>query len=285
MIHLVVAVANTAELLATEAYGAGALLRWESSAALAGTYVEGGTEALVSGTDLYDIWDAAGVVGATWYRTRISNAGGTTFSAYSAALPGVPSLVSVAEVRALVKSRLSDVDLQIAIDREEAWLATKVGTLTGERTDTFTPGIGDTPLYLSRRAESVVVTDDGVTLVAGTDYLFTPSTGQIRRIVGYLADPPRYQYVAGAWRGAWRGAVAVTYTPSDGAAVKGAIIGLVRGTVGETGFASETIGDYSYSRATASGAYAGPNRAGLARSILLRRPAYSMRLRSAMEPA
>ena len=141
MRHLEIEVANAAELLATEAYGAGALLRWESSAAEVGTYVEGGTEALVSGTTLYDVWDAAGTE-TTWYRTRVSDAAGTTFSAYSAPRSPVTSLVSIAEVRALVNSRLGDVDLGAVIDREEAWLAGRVGPLTGERTDTFTPGIG-----------------------------------------------------------------------------------------------------------------------------------------------
>ena len=173
MRHLEIEVTNAAELLATEAYGAGALLRWESSAAEAGTYVEGGTEALVSGTTLYDVWDAAGIE-TTWYRTRISDAAGTTFSAYSDPRSPVTSLVSIAEVRALINSRLGDVDLQAVIDREEAWLAGRVGPLAGQRTDTFRPGLGDTTLYLRRRAESVVVTDDGVTLVADTDYLFTP---------------------------------------------------------------------------------------------------------------
>ena len=177
MRHLEIEVTNADELLATEAYGAGALLRWESSATEAGTYVEGGTEALVSGTTLYDVWDAAGIE-TTWYRTRISDAAGTTFSAYSDPRSPVTSVVSIAEVRALVNSRLSDVDLQAVIDREEAWLAGRVGALVGERTDTFRPGLGDTTLYLRRRAESVVVTDDGVTLAADTDYLFTPSTGR-----------------------------------------------------------------------------------------------------------
>ena len=37
------------------------------------------------------------------------------------------SLVSIAEVRALVRSRLSDTDLQVVIDREESWLASKIG--------------------------------------------------------------------------------------------------------------------------------------------------------------
>ena len=87
MIHLTITVENTAELLATPAYGAGALLRWESSATKTGAYVEGGTVALVTGISAYVVWHAAGVVG-TWYRTRISNAAGSSFSAYSAVFEG-----------------------------------------------------------------------------------------------------------------------------------------------------------------------------------------------------
>jgi hypothetical protein len=276
MRHLEIEVTNTAELLVTDAYGAGALLRWESSPAPLTAYTEGGTEALVSGTTLYDVWDAAGIA-TTWYRTRVSNAAGTTFSAYSAPRSPVTSLTSLAEVRALVRSRLSDIDLQTVIDREEAWLTGKVGPLTGERTDTWTPGIGDTPLYLSRRAPSVVLTDAGRTLAA-SEFLFTPSTGMIRRIwtPDLQGDPPWRQLYLG-----WQGVVSATWTPSDEAEVRRVVIELVRLATGETGFDSETIGDYQYTRGASSGRL---SRAGLARSILVRRPAYSMRIRSGMEP-
>ena len=188
------------------------------------------------------------------------------------------SLTSIAEVRALVRSRLSDADLQVVIDREEAWLAGRVGPLTGERTDTFTPGLGDTPLYLRRRAESVVLTDASRTLAA-SEFLFTPSTGQIRRIwtPDLTNEPPWRQLYLG-----WQGTVTATYTPADEADVKRAVIELVRLATGETGYDSETIGDYSYTRGASAGRL---NRAGLARSILVKRPAYSMRIHSAMEPA
>lgn len=176
----------------------------------------------------------------------------------------MPSLVTIAEVRALVPSRLSDGDLQVVIDREEAWLVGKVGALTGERTDTFSPG-GATSLYLRRLTGTVVLTDDGVTLAAG-DFLFTPSTGELRRYP-----------LAG-----WRGTVTAKYTPGDTAAVKRAVIELVRGTVGETGMDSETIDGYSYTRGESAGRV---GRAGLARSILLSRPAYSMRIRAGWEPS
>lgn len=268
MRHLEIEVSNVDELLATEAYGAGALLRWESSATETGTYVEGGTEALLAGVTLYDVWDSAGVE-TTWYRTRISNAGGTSFSGYSDPRSPVTSVTSIAEVRALINTHLSDVDLQAVIDREEAWLAGGVGPLAGERTDTFRPGFSDTLLYLRRRTESVVVTDDGVELVAGTDYVFTPANGAIRR--GTVLAPA-----------AWGEVVTVAWTPSDVADVKRAVIELVRGTVGETGLDSETIGDYSYTRGESA---ARVSRSNLARSILLARPAYSMRIRGGWEPA
>lgn len=171
------------------------------------------------------------------------------------------SLVTLGDVRALVKSGLSDPDLQAVIDREEAWLASRIGALTGERTDTFTPG-ADAPLYLRRQAASVVLTDAGVA-VAADQFTFTPSAGQIRRIYG-----------------SWKGPVTVTYTPTDSATVARAVIELVRGTTTETGYESESMGDYSYSRGEAR-----TSRAGLLRSILLRRPAYSMRIRSGWEPS
>ena len=188
------------------------------------------------------------------------------------------SFATIAEVRALVRSRLGDGDLQDIIDREEAWLATKVGTLSGERTDAFAPGLGDTPLYLPRRAESVILTDGGRTLAA-SEFLFTPSTGQIRRIwtPALTGDPPWRQAYLG-----WQGTVTARWTPSDGATLTRAIIELVRGTVGETGMESETIGDYAYTRGTRA---AGLSRMALVRTILLRRPAYSMRLHPTWEPA
>jgi len=214
---------------------------------------------------------------ATWDATvDLADAGGSEQVEVVAAGTIAVSLVSISEVRALVKSRLTDVDLQTVIDREEAWLTGKVGPLTGERTDTYTPGLGDTPLFLRRRAESVVLTDAGRTLAA-SEFLFTPSTGMIRRVwTPDLQDnPPWRQLYLG-----WQGVVSATYTPADEADVKRAVIELVRLAVGETGYDSETIGDYSYTRGASSGRL---SRAGLARSILVRRPAYSMRIHSAME--
>lgn len=173
------------------------------------------------------------------------------------------SLVTLGEVRALVETGLTDVDLQAVLDREEGWLAGRIGALTGARTDTFSPRLTDTQIYLSRRAAAVVVTDNAV-IVAAADLRFVPESGMVRRITG-----------------AWTGPVAVTYTPIDADAVKRAVIELVRGTVAETGNDAESIGDYSYTRGDSAVRLSRP---ALIRSVLLRRQAYAARLRSSLEP-
>jgi hypothetical protein len=187
------------------------------------------------------------------------------------------SLVTLGEVRALVETGLTDVDLQAVLDREEGWLAARIGALTGARTDTFSPGLRDTPIYLSRRTASVVVTDNALT-VTPADLRFVPESGLIRRIRGYWFGQPLDDPMVGGWAGP----VTVTYTPTDADDVKRAVIELVRGTVAETGNDAETIGDYSYSRGDAAVRL---GRLAVVRSVLLRRPAYSVRLRSSLEPA
>ena len=172
--------------------------------------------------------------------------------------------MTLGEVRALVDTDLSDVDLQAVLDREEGWLAGRIGALTGARTDTFSPGLGDTPIYLSRRTTSVVVADNTQAVLAA-DLRFAPTSGMVRRT-----------------RGFWTGPVAVTYTPTDADTVKRAVIELVRGTLAETGNDAETIGDYSYTRGDAPVRL---SRLAVVRSVLLRRPAYSVRLRASLEPA
>ncbi len=190
------------------------------------------------------------------------------------------SLVMLGEVRALVETGLTDVDLQAVLDREEGWLASRIGPLAGERTEAFRPTLPDAPIYLPRRTDAVTVTDNAVPVPAG-DLWFVPATGVIRRInVPWPGPWPWTDAASGL--GTWTGPVAVTYTPTDADAVTRAVIELVRGTLAETGSDAETIGDYSYSRG-AAGARLG--RLALARSVLLRRPAYAMRLRSSAEPA
>ena len=161
----------------------------------------------------------------------------------------MPSVVSVEQVRALVDSDLSDADLQAVIDREEAALAREIGPLVGPRTQTFyvssRPDNYPQSLMLTRPTSAVSVTEAGT----GMD-----PAKVVLRGAGYVVDrgtgtPP---YLDGShWAGP---TVAVTYTPNDELEVERVVIELCRLTVTETGYLSETIGDYTYSRGARGGA-------------------------------
>jgi hypothetical protein len=126
MIHLEVTVENTAELLATPAYGAGALLCPEWCATQTGTFAALTPIPLVSGTSLYDVWHSAGILG-TWYRTRISDAGGTTFSAYSAAALG-----GVLATYASLDDVLATFETEPVLPRKIARMASLLVTATAQ---------------------------------------------------------------------------------------------------------------------------------------------------------
>jgi hypothetical protein len=240
-IRIDVSVDDAAALLDAGAYGPGALLRLERAADEAGPFTETSTQGIVAGIDAYALWDAGGSA-TSWYRSRVTNAGATILSEYSDPfqVDSTPSVTTVAQVRALVKTSLSDDDLQELIDREEALLAAEIGALSGSRTETFviTGTNLDQPVRLRRATGAVSVTEANVTI---TDVRLS-SNG---RVVTRLAE--------GGWFPAsWRGVVEVTFTPNDTARVVTWVIELVRARLAETGFRSETDGAYSYDRGTAS---------------------------------
>jgi hypothetical protein len=79
--QIVVNVDDPADLLT--GYGAGAKVRLERAAdSVFTTPTEVSTQTLVAGTTQYEFWDPAGTP-ASYYRYRISDSGGTTFSAYT----------------------------------------------------------------------------------------------------------------------------------------------------------------------------------------------------------
>ena len=72
-------------------YGAGALMRLQSSATETGTFADlatSPTEAIVAATYQYEHWDAAGDA-TTWYRWRPENAAGTETGDWSEAFQGI----------------------------------------------------------------------------------------------------------------------------------------------------------------------------------------------------
>lgn len=151
------------------------------------------------------------------------------------------SLVTTDQVRALVDTDLSDDDLQAVIDREEASLARVIGPLEGERTQTVYPDqhpeTATLPVILQRPTDAVAVQDNGLALDA-TAYRLHPDGRTVERTATW------------AW---WVGPAAFTYTPNDTLEVERVVIELTRLTVTETGYLSETIGEYTYSRGARGG--------------------------------
>jgi hypothetical protein len=150
------------------------------------------------------------------------------------------SLLTVAAARAVITTGLSDSALQDVIDREEAWLARRIGLLTGERTETF-------PLAGYRRRQYEVRLQrptDVAGLTEVTDY------GVVITNVELTNNGWRVAVILGA--SYFTGPVTVEYTPTDELEVIRVLIDLVRLQIvvisGDVtpGLQSETIGDYSY---------------------------------------
>jgi len=241
MIHLEVVVADTAELLGAEpnGYGAGALLRWASSATIDGTYVEGGTVALVTGQSVYDIWDVDGVVG-TWYKTQISNAAGSTFSSFTIPFQVAEQglYLSAAQVRAFnIGGDLGDEPLLILLAAATQDIRRAAGPM-GPVTEMQTAGAGDlllmggTPLSITSVVETVGWSD--VTLSAD-DYQVIGARTLLRLHTG--TNPCRW----------WRGRVSVTYQPQDDLAARQRVqLALVKLDITHSpGLAAQTIGTWS----------------------------------------
>lgn len=146
----------------------------------------------------------------------------------------MPSLVSVAELKARVGTNLADTDLQDLIDQEEALLNRLYGSAAGPVIEKRLPIRAF--VYTKRPITSVTTvkeTDDGVeTTLAAADYRVWP-WGLER--VGK----------------SWAELVEITYTPeNDTLDRKRVIIELCRLTLAPRGVKSESIGgEYSYTAA------------------------------------
>lgn len=136
-------------------------------------------------------------------------------------------MLTTDEARALITTSLSDGDLADVIEREEAWLARRIGPLEGERVETFVAEAGTETLELQRPTETVEVTDGygdrtvDVAVRGWSDLVLTD--------------------------GVWSGDVEVTYAPADEPEVKRALVTLVRLAVAESAFSAESSQGYSAS--------------------------------------
>ncbi len=147
------------------------------------------------------------------------------------------SLVSISQVRALINTALSDVNLQDVIDRVEAQITARIGA---PQTDGYTVEITKT--------------------LRGNDYgenLFMPT--EIHSVVSIAEDTsPLTSDMYRIWGGGviersslgshWGGHVVVTYKPADDRPKRTqVIIDLVRLVLERTAMKSESIaGEYSY---------------------------------------
>lgn len=94
MIRVDVWLPDPPSVLATGAFGAGALIRIERATSSTGTYAEVDTIAVVSTTVQYTWWDSTGSA-SSWYRWRVSDSGNTLDSDYSAPFQGTNPAASV----------------------------------------------------------------------------------------------------------------------------------------------------------------------------------------------
>lgn len=180
-------------------------------------------------------------------------------------------VVSVEQARGVISTTLSDTALEDIIDREEAWLARRIGPLLDERTQEFWISQGADGLILQRPTLAVTVTDGDVEL----------EDDEVR----LLAGGTRIERAEASWQGP---SVLATYAPSDEQEVVAAILELVRISVDETGTGalnSETIGGYSYTRsAPSAGLLPETRRSAVLRSLAPYRGPGTIHLRSSAAP-
>jgi len=154
------------------------------------------------------------------------------------------SLVTVADVRALVRSALNDAQLQAVLDREQARLVQRLGapyvdavtpltqTRRGEGRYVFLPR---RILTVSAVSERLTAGGEAAALTAG-DYYVHAESGMVERLPQGLK---------------WGELITVTYVPADDRAEwRGVLIDLTRLALTRTALQSESIaGEYSYTAA------------------------------------
>lgn len=154
------------------------------------------------------------------------------------------SLLSVAELRALVPSGLTDPQLQTVIDREEAWLVARYGPHYVDANTAFAEvrSGGGMLLFVQRPVLSVSSVSESLNL-GDTATTLAGSAYHLRAAEGCLTRLPKGTL--------WGEEVTVTYVPRDDNALRKAVlIDLLRLTLTRTGLKGESVaGEYSYTAA------------------------------------
>jgi hypothetical protein len=174
-------------------------------------------------------------------------------------------VITVAEARARgIPLPSDDLVAQDIVDEWEAWLARRIGPLDGSRSETFYVGISttDSKLSLRRFTDDVTLTDGGHSV----------ADDQFRLVDNGAAVTHTYAAANQYWTGPY---VTATYEPNDAAEVRRVLYQLLALAMDEHAdgpYASETLGDYAYSKGS-SASQAVATRATLVASLLPRRDA------------
>ena len=234
--RLSIDVLNTSDLLTAAVLGPGALLLVESSATMAGVYVQITSQTLVAGKSTYAVYDLAGVT-TQWYRTRLSNSGGSTFTPYSSPFQTptqTPIFCSVGDFKmriggdvpnmdgsfdSTILAHIADVcdgintEVQTMRAQPEGW--TFLPGTPGQRRFTGYPG--GTDMLVIDDAVSVesvaLLSTAGVvqtTLTLGTDYLPLPLNS-----LPIVALKAISSGLSPTWP-TWYGAIQISMTPGYG---------------------------------------------------------------------
>jgi hypothetical protein len=144
------------------------------------------------------------------------------------------SLVTVADVHALVATSKTDTQIQAVIDREEADVIRLYGAHYIAATSVSeTKSGGGFNLFLRRPVASVTTVTEDTALLASTSYRLWGSQGRLERLP------------VGSW---WGEVVVVSYVPTDDNNTRrSVIIELVRLALEHSAMKSESVaGEYSY---------------------------------------
>lgn len=146
------------------------------------------------------------------------------------------SLLTLSDARALIKTGLTDSQLEAVVDREDAELVRRFGAhyVNGSTSVQETLEASSKPcLFLRRPATSVVSITEDDTAVTSAEYRLWAGQGRVQRLpAGSL----------------WNGVVVVTYVPADdNDRRRAALIDLVRLAIERTAMTSESVaGEYSF---------------------------------------
>ena len=180
------------EALATNNFGAGALVRVERATTQTGVYAELGTVAVVSGQPTATYYDATGAT-TNWYRTRYSKATpinpedyGEYGNPFQADNDDGYTNVSAVKARLGITDTTDDSLLAAIVGEVNSWLTERLGRPVGpENNATYVfDGNGTSRLDISRGIRTVtaltVAPTTGATpvSVAAADIFLVPSSGE-----------------------------------------------------------------------------------------------------------